>query len=153
VFLRREGEERPRLWARDLTADDVRRRLVAPYRKGGALVQGGEIIPVNELRAVRIARTDVPFQQAYAAAHVEDSRRTAELNRESGIYFISPGPGHDDMVNEWPDVTAEFLKGKPPWTGAKSGWWVAITNNRFLSSLVVGLILAAVYMYFGVRRP
>lgn len=154
VFLRREGEGSPHLWLRDLSADEVRRRLVKPYLKGGTLVDGGVIIPVNTLRQVRIARTDTSFDEAYSASFDEHSRRMEELNRGGeGVYFLSAGPGHDDMVDEWPDATEEFLNGKPPGTGAKPGWLQAITNNRFLSSLVVGLILAAVYWYFGLRRP
>jgi hypothetical protein len=152
VYLRRLGEDALRLFLRDQSDLQVRDRLVAPYLKAGTLVDEGTIVPVSTLAEVRIVRTDHPFDQAYSVTHQKRVSEIDQLNREGGVYFITPGPGHDDMAAEWDNVTSEFLKGRAPGSGAKPSGLIALTNNRLVGGLVVGVVLALIYWLLGIRR-
>lgn len=149
VFVRQEGDAALRLLASDLAEEDVRRQIVKPYRRGTSLVHGGTIIPVASLRGMTICKTELTFQEAYSAAHAEHSKQMEEINRGGGVYFISAGPGHDDMAEVFPIVTDHFLRGKEPGDAARPSVLLAITNHPVVSTVVGGVVLAGAVYFLG----
>lgn len=114
VFVRQEAETTLRVVALDLTEDEMKRQIVKPYCRGTSIVQGGKIISLPAIRELRICVTRTAFKQAYSSEHAAQSREMKELNRCGGVFFLSPGPGHDDMADSFEDVTNRFLHGKEP---------------------------------------
>lgn len=151
VFVCQEGETALRVVAHDLTADELKRHIVKPYRRGKSIVRGGKIIPVASLRELRICVTSTAFEQAYSFEHAAHSREMDELNRNSGVFFISPGPGHVDMANLFENVTDQFLHGKEPGDANRPPLLVSITNHPIVSTVVSGVVLAALVLYLGLK--
>jgi hypothetical protein len=151
VFVR-EGDAARRLFLKDLTADAVVRRIVKPYRSGGSLVAGGEIVPVASLRELRIIESGDPFDRAFAVACQQFLRRQEELNAGGGLVFISPGAQDEDMANEWPNVTDRFLNGHEPGADNRPGLIEKVSANPLLSALIAAVGAALVLMYvFGIK--
>ncbi len=151
VFVCQEGQAALRVVAHDLTADELKRHIVKPYRRGTSIVRGGKITPIASLRELRICVTSSAFEQAYSFEHAAHSREMDELNRNSGVFFLSPGPGHDDMANSFENVTDQFLHGKEPGDASRPHFLVSITNHPIVSTVVGGVVLAALVFYLGFR--
>ncbi|MES2938690.1 MAG: hypothetical protein V4864_13470 [Pseudomonadota bacterium] len=149
VFVRQEGDADLRLLASDLAKEEIERRIGKPYRRGTAIVQGGTIIPVASLRAIRICRTDATFEQAYSSEHAVQSKQLEELNRNGGVYFASVGPGHDDMAESFEDVTEKFLRGKEPGNARTPSLLVSLVNHPIVSTVLGGIVLAGLVYYLG----
>lgn len=149
VFVRQEGEAALRVVALDLTEDEIKRHIVKPYRRGASIVQGGKITPVASLRELRICMTSTVFEQAYSSEHAAQSKKIDELNRGGGVFFLSPGPGHDDMADSFENVTNLFLRGKGPGHAGRPHPLVAITNHPIVSTVVGGIVLAGLVFYLG----
>lgn len=149
VFVCQEGETALRAVALDLTEDELKRHIVKPYRRGTSIVKGGKITPVASLRELRICMTSTAFEQAYSAEHAVQSRRIDELNRDGAVFFLSPGPGHDDMADSFENVTDRFLRGKEPGNAGRPPLLVSITNHPIVSTVVGGVVLAGLVFYLG----
>lgn len=149
VFIQQDGDAALRCFLTDLTADAVRDRVVKPYNRGRHLVRGGEIVPIGSLRRIEICSTEASFDTSYGATHAEHVRRIDALNTGDGVFFLSPGPGYDDMAQEWVNVTEQFLKGRAP--GSATGVMHKLSFNPTVSATVataVGGIILAVVMYY-----
>lgn len=153
VFIQQGGDAALRCFLMDLTVDAVRERVVKPYNRGGHLVRGGEIVPVDSLRRIEICSTESSFDTSYEAAHAEHMRRIEALNTGDGVFFLSPGPGHDDMAQEWINVTEQFLKGRAP--GSTTAVMHKLSSNPIVSATVAtvvgGIILAVVVYYLNLK--
>jgi len=149
VFVRQEGETALRLVALDLTEDEIKRHIVKPYRRGTSIVQGGTITPVASLRELRICVTSTAFEQAYSSEHAAHSRKMDELNRDSNVFILSMGPGHDDMANTFENVSDRFLCGKEPGNASRPPRFVSITSHPIISTVVGGVVLAGVVVCLG----
>ncbi len=149
VFVRQEGETTLRVVALDLTEDEIKRQIVKPYCRGTSIVQGGKITPLASLRELRICMTSIAFEQAYSSEHAAQSRKMEELNRCGGVFYLSPGPGHDDMAYSFENVTNRFLRGKEPGNVGRPPLLVTIANHPIVSIVVGGIVLAGLVFYLG----
>gem|GEM_PF-3416656 len=93
--------------------------------------------------------TSTAFEQAYSSEHAAQSKKIDELNRGGGVFFLSPGPGHDDMADSFENVTNLFLRGKGPGHAGRPHPLVAITNHPIVSTVVGGIVLAGLVFYLG----
>jgi hypothetical protein len=155
VFIQQDSDDKLRCFLKDLVPDAVRTRVVKPYKKGRSLVNGGQIVPVGSLRQLQVFRTDCDFEASYKKAHAEHRKQMEDLNREGGLYFLSAGPGHDDMSDEWPNVTEEFLRGCAPGIDVEPSFVQKLSHDPTVSATVAavvgGLILAVVLIYFNLK--
>ena len=149
VFVRKEGETALRVVALDLAEDEIKRHIVKPYCRGTSIVQGGKITPVASLGELRICMTSTAFEQAYSSEHAAQSKKIDELNRGGGVFFLSPGPGHDDMADSFENVTSRFLGVKEPGQAGRPHPLIAITNHPIISTVVGGIVLAGLAFYLG----
>lgn len=153
VFIQQESDSALRCFLTDLKAQDVARRIAKPYSSGGSLVNGGQIVPVLSLRRVEICATDADFETSYSETHAQHARRIDALNSGGGAFFLSPGPGHDDMADEWTNVTNRFLKGRGP--GGDGGFVQKVLVNPTVSAVIEtvlgGLILAVLVWHFNLK--
>lgn len=149
VFVRQEGGTTLRVFVRDLAEEEVKHRIVRPYRRGTSIVHGGKIIPIESLRELRICMTNDTFEQAYSSEHAAHCRAMEELNRDSGVLVLSVGPGHDDMADSFEDVTDQFLRGKEPGDAGRPSLFAAITNHPVVSAVLGGVVLAGLTFYLG----
>lgn len=93
--------------------------------------------------------TSTAFEQAYSSEHAVQFRKMDELNRGGDVFFISPGPGHDDMADSFENVTDRFLRGKEPGNASRPPLLVSITNHPIVSTVVGGVALAGLAFYLG----
>ena len=149
VFVRQEGDANLRVLARDLEEQEITRQIVKPYRRGTSIVHGGKIIPIASLRELRICKTDAIFEQAYSAAHAAHSKEMDELNQGGGVFFVSAGPGYDDMAESFENVTDRFLRGKEPADAGRPSLFVSISNHPIVSTVVGGVVLAGLVFFLG----
>lgn len=149
VFVCQEGEAALRVVALDLTEDEIKRHIVNPYRRGTSIVQNGKIISVASLRELRICMTSTAFEQAYSSEHAVQSRKIDELNRGGDVFFISPGPGYDDMADSFENVTDTFLRVKEPGNASHPPLLVSFINHPIVSTVVGGVVLSGLAFYLG----
>jgi predicted nucleotide-binding protein len=125
----------------DLTAEQLENLVLAPYRRGTPMMLGGRIIPIEQVRRVRIGESAEPAVNWLAAIRVELADR--ELSDVAG-----PSP-------EWraaaraTDITHRVLTG-PPGSGERLGTTGAtqadaeLPNSVFLVAGRDNAIVAAV---------
>ena len=135
----------------DLEENDLKPKLVTPYKKGTSLICGNEIIPVLQIRKIHIVRTAQRNEVEREDLHTKSVREIDRLNRESsGIVFISPGSGYDpgDILETGEDVTKKYITGHPGAASCLSpiGWFA---GNSWFVTVVGGLVVAYLIWKFG----
>lgn len=135
----------------DLDENELKPKLVIPYRKGTSLICGNEIIPILQIRKIHIVRTAQRNEVEREDLHRKSVREIDRLNRESsGIVFISPGSGYDpaDILEAGDDVTRKYIIGHP---GAAAGLppLARFAGNPWFVTVVGGLVVAYLIWKFG----
>jgi len=92
----------------DLSADELELRFLAPYREGRAIVINGKAIPMDDLAALRISRTDQSSEQLRPVVKAE--------RRASNVYAI--GISDNWYVAAKGDDMTDQLITEPPGSAA-----------------------------------
>lgn len=109
------GDRKTEVLFSDLTAKELRKQFVVPYKRGRTFFAGTSVVAPPELRKVRIIETPVKEAEARERINRANLANIAEMNRTSGLFIISPGQGYepDDIAEAGADVTGTFLRGGP----------------------------------------
>ena len=137
----------------DLAEAELLAKFVAPYRRGGDLVCGNEILPLGSLRRVHIAHTKQNEATERRQMNEKSLAEIAALNREpGGLVFLSPGRGYDpeDILEVSEDVTEKFIDG-PPGHASRTGPVGLLLNNQWTVAVGTGLIVAGLVWWLGWR--
>jgi hypothetical protein len=121
----------------DLTETSLLSAVVKPYRKGAALLVGSEIVPVHDLRGLKIIQTIDPAEEALAAASakVDKEWRSGNDDPRSGVVFMPfLGFGIDEVAEAGTDVTHRYITGAP---GQGSGF--RLIGQLFNHPWIVGI--------------
>jgi hypothetical protein len=100
----------------DLSADELELRFLAPYREGRAIVINGKAIPMDDLAALRISRTDQSSEQLRPVIKAE--RRASNvfaIGISDNWYIAAKGDNMtDQLITEPPgSAAARSLVSKP----------------------------------------
>lgn len=102
--------------AHDLSETDLKKLVVRPYRSGRPILVGNRVYPVQELRGVKIVKTEEPAEVVLAKATEEFNRDVDRMNNDpSSFVFVMPSPGYtlDQLDEVGTDVTASFVTEAP----------------------------------------
>lgn len=109
------GDRKTEMLFSDLTAKELEKVFVAPYKRGKTFFAGKSVVNPSEFRTVRIIETPVKEAEARDRINRESLAEIAEINRTSGFTLISAGQGYEpeDVAEAGADVTRTFLRGGP----------------------------------------
>lgn len=139
----------------DLGENDLKSKLVTPYKKGTSLICGNEIIPVPKIRKIHIVQTSRPNETERKELNTKSIRKIDQFNREStSIVWISAGRGYDplDILEAGEDVTAKCL----PWhPGVASGpsYLGRFIHNPWVVAVIGGLVVMFIGLKLGWNKP
>jgi hypothetical protein len=123
VIAKIGAEEKFRVLFTDLTIGELGERFIKPYEKGHPFFSVNDLISPNDLRSVKIIRTERQNEVERNEMNRKDRESVDRLNdSDSGIFFVSIGVGYEpqDISEAGEDLTHTFIKGHP---GFKAGRW------------------------------
>lgn len=134
----------------DLSLAELEKRFIAPYARGDSFFSGNDLVAPNDLRSVRVVRTERPEQEERERINNESLAQIDKINRESkGMVFISPGSGYDpeDIAEAGEDITHSVIKGPP---GFRAGKWRTSTKIlAWVAGIVAAVAAAGVIRWLG----
>jgi hypothetical protein len=143
------GDRKTEVLFSDLTAKELRKQFVVPYKRGRTFFAGTSVVVPAELRRIRIIETPVKEAEARDRINRDSLADIAEMNRTSGLVIISPGQGYepDDIAEAGADVTRTFLRGGP---GSPSGL-LGLSKNAagWLLGIVASVLAAGLAKWLG----
>ena len=138
---------------KDLSASELKRSLVKPYRLGKSIYYDGNVLPPSEITQVKITETESPHEEELKVVQEESYREVQDFNRtSSGVVFVSAGHGYSDYeINECgKDVTNSYISSGPgvgtPITAAAE-----FIKHPWVVRVVGGLVFVAVAAYLGLQ--
>lgn len=136
------GDRKTEVLFFDLTAKELRKQFVVPYRRGKTFFAGTSLVTPAELRKIRIIETPLKEAEVRDRINRDSLADIAEMNRTSGLLIISPGQGYEpeDIAETGTDVTRTFLRGGP---GVSSGLLGLYKNAAVWLLGIVASVLAA----------
>lgn len=143
------GDRKTEVLFSDLTAKELHKQFVGPYRGGKTFFAGTSVVAPAELRKVRIIETPVKVAEARDRLNRDSLADIAETNRTSGLLIISPGQGYEpeDVAEAGTDVTRTFLRGGP---GSSSGL-LGLSKKAlgWLLGIIASVLAAGLAKSFG----
>jgi len=142
------GDRKIEVLFSDLTAMELHKQFVVPYRRGRTFFAGTSVVVPAELRKVRIIETPVDEAEARDRINRDSLADIVEMNRTSGLLIISPGQGYEpeDIAEAGTDVTRTFLRSGPGSSNgllglSKSalGWLLTIVASVLAAGLAKAL--------------
>jgi hypothetical protein len=136
------GDRKTEVLFSDLTAKELRKQFVVPYKRGRTFFAGTSVVAQAELRKVRIIETPLKEAEAREQINHDSLADITALNRTSGLFIISPGQGYapEDIAEAGADVTRTFLCGGP---GSSTGLLGLSKNAAGWVLGIVASVLAA----------
>ncbi len=137
----------------DLSAADLKKKLVKPYRLGKSIYYDGNILPSNEISKIKINETEKPREEELKIVQEDSNREVQEFNRSSsGITLISAGHGYNyHEINECgTDVTNRYISSGPG-TGTYVTAVAEFIKHPWVVRVVGGLVFVAVAAYLGLK--
>jgi hypothetical protein len=135
----------------DLSLEELKRRFIAAYERGTSFFSGNDLISPSDLRSVQIIKTARTEQEERESINKASLARIDEINRSSGIMFISGGSGYDpeDIAEAGEDVTHSLIKGPP---GFKKGKWSKpVRALAWVAGIVATIIAAGIIKWLGLK--
>lgn len=111
-----EEPSKPRCVLSDLSAGQLEKQFLRPYRKGENILCGNQVIHITSIKRVQIIRTEMTSQYELSVIQDRSYKEVQEFNRQSDSFVImSPGHGFDaeDIVEAGEDVTSRYIIGPP----------------------------------------
>lgn len=133
----------------DLSEQDLRKKFVRPYEKGGTFIVGHEFMAATSLRAVVIVQTDCEEAAIRAEANRQGRELIDEINHDRhGALFIAEAPlyGALDLIESGQDVSSRYIKGPP---GVTFRWHVPPSALKWLAGLLTTVIGGGVLKWLG----
>lgn len=104
----------------DLSAEQLEKQFLRPYRKGKNILCGNQVIQISSIRSIQIIRTKKTSERELSELQDRSFKEIQELNRRSeSVVIISPGRGYnvEDIVETGEDITSQHIIAPPPAMG------------------------------------
>ena len=136
----------------DLTAGQLKSRVVRPYHAGSRVVRRGVVTDMADVCEVRILKTSMPCSQAVSQLDREHTEMIEKLNSgDSTVKFVDTRPRSDPLNlvdgsrHVVSNVTDESIHGPPGQESAIVRLWKVITSNPLASTVIGGLLVLVVW--------
>lgn len=132
--------------AKDLSEGVLKKQVVRPYKNGVALILGGRIVPIGELRGIKITETEEPSGSTLSRATKSFNESIEHLNAEPNSHVvILPffGYGPDALEQFGKDVTAKYISRAPGQGGIASLIW-RVFNHPWVAGIGAAVMASGV---------
>ncbi len=131
----------------DLDENELKQKFLLPYRKGKSLICGGEVVPVKQIKKVRISRTDQCNEVERDKLLRNSIQQIEKLNVESDGSFVIPsaiGSYPGDILEDDEDVTEKYIVDSPGYDAGSSPF------SRFVAHPMVVMVVGSLVVAFVV---
>ena len=138
---------------KDLSAPELKRNLVKPYRLGKSIYYDGNILSSSEITQVKITETESSHEAELKVVQEKSYKDVQEFNRtSSSVVLISAGHGYSDYeINECgKDVTNLYISSGPG-VGTPFTALAEFIKHPWVVRVVGGLVFVAVAAYLGLK--
>ena len=138
---------------KDLSASELKRHLVKPYRLGKSIYYDGNILSPSEITQVKITETESSHEAELQVVQEESYRKVQEFNRtSSSVVLISAGHGYGDYeINECgKDVTSSYIY-TGPGVGTPFTALAGFIRHPWVVRVIGGLMFVAAAGYLGLK--
>lgn len=138
---------------KDLSAPELKKKLVKPYSLGKSIYYDGNILSPNEITQVRITETESTHEEELKVVQEESYRDVQEFNRtSSSVVLISAGHGYSDYeINECGNNVTNSYISSGPGVGTPFTVVAEFIKHPWVVRVVGGLVFVAMAAYLGLQ--
>lgn len=156
VIVVLKGSEAKRALFVDMSAKELRRRFVRPYKQGKpVLLQDNSVVQTRDITWTAIRATADAAVPTLKGLQEASLRHTDELNRDGGVVFLGRfSRGNEDLAEEGEDVTSRYIQAPPGDDGfyRRFGSWLADNLGKAAIGFLFALALAVVVTWLGLKK-
>lgn len=156
VIVLLKGSDKKKALFTDLTAAELKRRFVRPYKQGNpVLLQDNSVVQTRDITWTTIRATADKAAPTLKSLAEASSRRTDELNRTGGLFFMGRFSwGHEDLEEEGEDVTSHYIQAPPGEDSfyRRIGSWLADNLGKAAIALLVAIASAVLLTWLGLKK-
>lgn len=145
VIAKIGAEEEFRELFTDLTVEELGERFIKHYEKGNPFFSANDLISPNDLRSVKIIRTERRNEVERDEINRKDRESIDRLNAsDSGVFFVSIGVGYEpqDIAEAGEDLTHTFIKGHPGFNAGR--WGPSIKVIAWVGGIIATVVAAGI---------
>lgn len=138
---------------KDLSASDLKRKLIKPYRLGKSIFYDGKILPPIEITQIKIIETEKTHDEELKIVQEESFKEVKEFNRtNSSVVLISAGRGYSDYeINECgTEVTNSYISSGPG-IGTPLSKVAEFIKHPWIVRIAGGLVFIVIAAYLGLK--
>jgi len=156
VIVALNGRDKKQALFVDLPARELNRRFVRPYKQGKpVLLQDNSVVQTRDITWTTIRVTADKAAPTLKKLAEASSRRTDELNRTGGLFFMGRFSwGHEDLEEEGDDVTSRYIQAPPGEDSfyRRIGSWLADNLGKAAIALLVAIASAVLLTWLGLKK-
>lgn len=156
VIVLLKGSDKKKALFTDLTAVELKRRFVRPYKQGKpVLLSDNSVVQTRDITWMTIRATPERAAPTLKQLAEADRRRTEELNRMSRVGFMGRFSwGNEDLAEEGEDVTSRYIQAPPGEDSLyrRLGSWLADNLGKAGVGLLLAVASAVVLTWLGLKK-
>lgn len=156
VIVLLKGSDKKKALFTDLTAAELKRRFVRPYKQGKpVLLQDNSVVQTRDITWTTIRATAEQAAPTLKQLAQASDRRTDELNRMGGLVFMGHFAwGNEDLEEEGEDVTSRYIQAPPGEDSLyrRFGSWLADNLGKAGIALLLTVVSAVVLTWLGLKK-
>ncbi|MNV33028.1 hypothetical protein D3C71_1243820 [compost metagenome] len=156
VIVLLKGSDKKKALFTDLTAAELKRRFVRPYKQGKpVLLQDNSVVQTRDITWTTIRVTTDNAAPTLSRMEEASHRHTDELNRGGGVFFLGHFSwGNEDLVEEGDDVTSAYIQAPPGEDSfyRRIGSWLADNLGKAAIALLVAIASAVLLTWLGLKK-
>ncbi|MHC1677789.1 hypothetical protein [Stenotrophomonas maltophilia] len=156
VIVLLKGSDKKKALFTDLTAAELKRRFVRPYKQGKpVLLQDNSVVQTRDITWTTIRATAEQAAPTLKQLAQASDRRTDELNRMGGLVFMGRFAwGNEDLEEEGEDVTSRYIQAPPGEDSLyrRFGSWLADNLGKAGIALLLTVVSAVVLTWLGLKK-
>lgn len=139
-------------WAcvfKDLSEQDLKKKLLKPYNLGQPIYYDGKILSPNEITRIKINKTQRTHIEELKSVQEESFKSVQEFNNSNaGVIIVSAGHGYEDYeINECgTDVTDLYISAGPG-SGTSFTKVNDFIKHPWVVRIIPGVIAVAIIAY------
>jgi hypothetical protein len=156
VIVVLKGSEAKRALFVDMSAKELRRCFVRPYKQGKpVLLPDHSVVQTSDITWTAIRATADAAAPTLKGLQEASRRHTDELNRSGGVVFLGRFSwGNEDLAEEGEDLTSRYIQAPPGEDSLyrRFGSWLADNLGKAGIGLLLAVVSAVVLTWLGLKK-
>lgn len=156
VIVVLKGSEAKRALFVDMSAKELKRRFVRPYKQGKpVLLSDNSVVQTRDITWTTIRATAEVAALTLKGLQEASRRHTDELNRSGGVVFLGRFSwGNEDLAEEGQDVASRYIQAPPGEDSLyrRLGSWLADNLGKAGIALLLTVVSAVVLTWLGLKK-